>query len=103
MTPGLSSLEGRELHPQAKLAMQLGLVSALCCLFVAPVALVVGLLAQRDLARHPGRYGNASHATIGVVLGGTMCALIVLAAVAAALSTSGSRGPAGISPSTSVR
>ena len=102
MTHGLTPLIGRGLHPQAKLAMQLGLCSVLC-LFVAPVALVLGLLAKRDLAKHPGRYGNASHATIGVVLGGAMCGLIVLAAIAAALSNDGSRGAAETPPSTTVR
>jgi hypothetical protein len=69
--------------------MQLGLIGLLCS-FCAPVALVLALLAKREMARQPGRYSNASHATIGIVTGGFISALFV-ASLVVAIAHGGSR------------
>jgi hypothetical protein len=50
----------------AILAGYAGLVSVLC--FPAPVALVLGLLALRQLARNPGQHGKG-RAVFGIVMG----------------------------------
>lgn len=52
----------------------LGLVSLIP--FVAPVALVVGILALRDLRRHPEKHGRG-RAIFGVVMGGIFTILLV--------------------------
>jgi hypothetical protein len=52
----------------------LGLVSVIP--FAAPVALVVGILALRDLRRHPEKHGMG-RAIFGVVMGGLFTILLV--------------------------
>ena len=53
----------------------LGLVSVMIP-FAAPVALVVGILALRDLRRHPEKHGMG-RAIFGVVMGGLFTILLV--------------------------
>lgn len=53
----------------------LGLVSVVIP-FAAPVALVVGILALRDLRRHPEKHGMG-RAIFGVVMGGLFTILLV--------------------------
>lgn len=79
-TPLTSS--AKEVHARAKLAMQLGL-SSLFCAFIAPFALALGLIAKREMAARPNHYSNASHATVGIVMGGLLSAVLLVAVVLA--------------------
>jgi hypothetical protein len=58
----------RENSSLARWAFWLGMTSLLCGL-TGPFALAVGLWAKRDIRAQPGRYSNASDATVGVVIG----------------------------------
>ncbi len=49
-----------------------------------PFAIWLGLSAQREIDREPGRYGNRSHAVAGLTCGiiGTLLSLLVVAGLA---------------------
>lgn len=66
----------------AILAGYAGLVSVLC--FPAPFALILGLLALRDLKRNPGQHGKG-RAIFGIVMGVIFSLLAVASVVVVAL------------------
>lgn len=55
--------------------MKLGFASILCGV-LAPVALLLGVLARRDIAAQPGRYSNPGQALVGLALGAIGTALV---------------------------
>ncbi len=84
----------RQSLPKATTAMILGIVSLasivsapfLCGLsfpgaLVGPFAIWLGLSAQREIDREPGRWSNRSHAVAGLVCGsiGTVISVLVVA------------------------
>jgi hypothetical protein len=71
----------REKNTKASLAMWFGLGSILCtCAW--PVALVLGILAKKEIRAEPGRYGNSGEATVGIVVGLIGAGLFAMAALA---------------------
>jgi hypothetical protein len=66
-----------EKNSKATYAFWLG-IGAFLCTCAGPVALVLGLMAKKEIAAAPGRYSNAREATIGVVLGCVWVGLFVL-------------------------
>lgn len=64
------------------------LLAPFCCVTIpgvltAPFALFTGLSARRQIARNPGVYSNAGHATAGLVMGiiGTVLAVLLVVAI----------------------
>jgi hypothetical protein len=56
-------------HPQATLAMILGIVGVAACSLVGIAALVLGNKARKEIDAEPGRYSGRGMATAGFVLG----------------------------------
>jgi hypothetical protein len=77
-----------QVHAGARSARTFGLASILCGL-LAPIALIKGLSAAKEIKRYPSAYTNASDATIGTVLGGIVTALVVVGVIANAGKSGG--------------
>ncbi len=77
-----------QVHAGARSARTYGLFSLVCGI-LAPVALIKGLSASKEIKKYPGAYSNASDATIGTVLGGVMSAIMVIAIAAGGGSSRG--------------
>jgi hypothetical protein len=75
----------REKNTKANLAMWFGLGSVVCT-FAWPVALVLGILARKEMRAEPGRYGNPGEATFGIVIGLIWMGLFALALLAFVLA-----------------
>ena len=56
-------------HPDAAMALVLGIIGMTACQLVAPFAWVKGARVKREIEASQGRYGGGSQATIGFVLG----------------------------------
>jgi hypothetical protein len=82
------------LHPRARTAMVLGIVSlaAVVCLLpalVGPLAWHYGAVARREIEREPARWGGRRNATIGMVCGIIGTALLVSVLLVSALVVGG--------------
>ncbi|MCW2799646.1 MAG: hypothetical protein JWQ70_1118 [Aeromicrobium sp.] len=82
------------LHPRARAALVLGIVSALGALFLLPALLgplgwYYGAVARRDIEREPTRWGGHRDATIGMTCGIIGTALLALALLVAAIAIGG--------------
>lgn len=82
------------LHPRARTALVLGIVSVLgvLCLLpvlVGPLAWYYGAVARREIEREPTRWGGHRDATIGMVCGIIGTALLALVLLIAALVVGG--------------
>ena len=56
-------------HPRAMTSLVLGILGIVCCGLVAPVALVMGRNAVREIDASGGRIGGRSTAQVGYILG----------------------------------
>jgi hypothetical protein len=84
----------RPLHPRARTAMVLGIVSLLSvvCLLpalVGPLAWYYGAVARREIERDPTQWGGHRDATVGMVCGIIGTALLVLVLLVSALVVGG--------------
>jgi len=70
--------------PLAIAAGYFGLVSVL--MFPAPIALLLGILAIRDIRRHPEKHGMG-RAIFGLVMGGLFTAVLVFVLIVSVIAT----------------
>jgi hypothetical protein len=56
-------------HPQATLALVLGILGAVLCVICAPFAWVIGQRVVREIDASGGRYGGRGQAQAGYILG----------------------------------
>lgn len=81
-------------HPHARTAMILGIISVLGVFCILPVlagpfAWYYGAVARREIEREPTRWGGRNDATIGMICGIVGTALLGLVLVVAALAVAG--------------
>jgi hypothetical protein len=85
--PPLASHLIREDHPQATTSLVLGIISLVLCQLVAPIALVLGRRAVREIDASGGMLGGRGQAQAGWIMGliGTILlavsVLVILAVV----------------------
>jgi hypothetical protein len=81
-----------QVHQGARSARSYGFASILCGL-LAPIALIKGLSASKEIKKYPGAYTNAIDATLGTWLGGIITGLMVIGIIVS--GGNASRGGAG--------
>ena len=79
-------------HPQATLALILGILGLAVCPFVGIAALVIGNKARKQIDAAPGQFTGRGMATAGFVLGVVSVALIVLFVLLVILGFAGALG-----------
>lgn len=79
-------------HPQATLALILGILGLAVCPFVGIAALVIGNKARKQIDAAPGQFTGRGMATAGFVLGVVSVALIVLFVLLVILGVAGALG-----------
>jgi hypothetical protein len=82
------------LHPQARTAMVLGIISVGGVVVVLPVLLgplawYFGAVARREIERDPTRWRGRSNATVGMILGIVGTALLIVALFIGVLAITG--------------
>jgi hypothetical protein len=82
------------LHPQARTAMVLGIISVAGVIFVAPILLgplawYFGAVARREIERDPTRWRGRSQGTVGMILGIVGTALLIVALFVGTLAITG--------------
>lgn len=68
-------------HPRAMTSLVLGILGIVCCGIVAPIALVIGRNAVREIDASGGRIGGRSTAQAGYILGIVGTVLLVLGVI----------------------
>jgi hypothetical protein len=71
---------GPQPHKGAQSAKTFGFLSILCGI-LAPVALIKGLGAKKEIAANPAAYTNPGDATVAIVIGGIVSGLLVLGVI----------------------
>ena len=79
-------------HPQATLALILGILGLAACPFVGIAALVIGNKARKQIDAAPGQFAGRGMATAGLVMGIVSVALIVLMVLLIVLGMAGALG-----------
>jgi Domain of unknown function (DUF4190) len=79
-------------HPQATLALILGILGLAVCPFVGIAALVIGNKARKQIDAAPGQFTGRGMATAGFVLGVVSVSLIVLFVLLVILGVAGALG-----------
>ena len=79
-------------HPQATLALILGILGLAVCPFVGIAALVVGNKARKQIDAAPGQFTGRGMATAGFVLGIVSVVLTVLFVLVVVLGLAGALG-----------
>ena len=79
-------------HPQATLALILGILGLAVCPFVGIAALVVGNKARKQIDAAPGQFAGRGMATAGFVLGIVSVTLIALFMLLVILGIAGAFG-----------
>ena len=79
-------------HPQATLALILGILGLAACPFVGIAALVIGNKARKQIDAAPGQFAGRGMATAGLVMGIVSVALIVLMVLIVVLGVAGALG-----------
>src|SRR5215203_5403325 len=79
-------------HPQATLALILGILGLAVCPFVGIAALLIGNKARKQIDAAPGQFTGRGMATAGFVLGVVSVALIVLFVLLIILGVAGALG-----------
>ena len=82
------------LHPRARTALVLGIISAVGALFllpalVGPLGWYYGAVARREIEREPTRWGGHRDATVGMICGIIGTALLALALLVGAIAVGG--------------
>src|SRR5829696_87639 len=79
-------------HPQATLALILGILGLAVCPFVGIAALLIGNKARKQIDAAPGQFTGRGMATAGFVMGIVSVALIVLMVLIVILGVAGALG-----------
>jgi hypothetical protein len=79
-------------HPQATLALILGILGLAVCPFVGIAALLIGNKARKQIDAAPGQFAGRGMATAGFVMGIVSVALIVLMVLIVILGIAGALG-----------
>ncbi|MGH7286035.1 MAG: DUF4190 domain-containing protein, partial [Polyangiaceae bacterium] len=79
----------RQKNGNASLSFWLGLASFVTCGLAGVPALILGLMAKKEMDAQPGRFSNQGQATGGIVLGAIGCGFLALAILGNVLGKSG--------------
>src|SRR5215213_6035183 len=79
-------------HPQATLALILGILGLAVCPFVGVAALLIGNKARKQIDAAPGQFTGRGMATAGFVMGIVSVALVVLMVLIVILGIAGALG-----------
>jgi hypothetical protein len=79
-------------HPQATLALILGILGLAVCPFVGIAALLIGNKARKQIDAAPGQFAGRGMATAGFVMGIVSVALVVLMVLIVILGIAGALG-----------
>jgi hypothetical protein len=79
-------------HPQATLALILGILGLAVCPFVGIAALLIGNKARKQIDAAPGQFSGRGMASAGFVMGIVSVALVVLMVLIVILGIAGALG-----------